>query len=175
MIRRLLDKDLVCRCAWMEEDEDWDGESLESEVAEDWTADEELEPRLLEDTGSEEVAVAPRPAVKERIKAAALASADSFERMENESLGRMTAEIHLGPIQARDDFAYCLRQAGTVAGALQKHAQLLRGCASHLRRLAQQVAARDDDVSLDGDTHSIGVEAPATLIDELVALDAAAD
>ena len=78
------------------------------------------------------------------------------------------ANIYLPYFKQGDDFANCSSNAESVEEALENHAEMLEAAAAQLRKIKSIVAGHG--VTIDGDTHSIWIDADKEIIDTLVQL-----
>lgn len=78
-----------------------------------------------------------------------------------------TAEIHLPYYKQGDDLRYHLDNSESFEAALKAHAEQLEAAAAVLREVRERVDG--EDITLNADTHWIGIEGPDDLIDSLIA------
>ena len=82
-------------------------------------------------------------------------------------------EIHLPYFKQGDDLSGCLKDAASVADALEQHALLMDAAARQLRAVKDLVTGQP--VEVQADTHSITMAGPPALMDRLVAEELACE
>lgn len=78
---------------------------------------------------------------------------------------RKTAEFHLPIYKQGDDLGHCLAENDTVRNALLAYAEMLNAAREMVVALAEHA---DQFEITQADTHYIGVEGPAKVVEELI-------
>lgn len=79
--------------------------------------------------------------------------------------------IHLAYYKQGDDLQSCLDDAKSPESAFRLHAEMLRGDADHLDRIADMIG--DEEVVVEAGTHMIAIECSEGLAQRLVEADLA--
>jgi hypothetical protein len=77
---------------------------------------------------------------------------------------RKSAQAQLPIYKQGDDLGFCLSKHHTVRAALFAYAEML----AEAQAVVLALADRGEQLDIQADTHFIGVEGPAVLVDELI-------